>query len=204
MDVTIINEYGVEVDRRVIFPWEPAMFLQNRLSKMLCYPVKLYCQGMEKHPCHPWSDDDTEIVCEEAFPIPIWDKILKLGLVDTPLVFHSVNYKIVNTTKGIQIENTTINDIIDNKMQFQIRKYPLDNDVPWTLSVPVDRLDIIDTITGDLSVTKAELLYIDIVMESFDEDIDDVIQIDNDLLEYLCVVIRVYDLEGECRYHNSM
>jgi hypothetical protein len=200
MDVTIVNEYGVDIEQRVLFPWEPVMFLQNRLSNMLCYPVKLYCQGIEKHPCHPWMDNDREIVCKEVFPISIWNKILELQ----DERFQGINCKIVNTTNGIEVQTDVINDIIDNKIQFQVRAYPSDNEMPWTLSVPMNRLDIMDAITGDLSVTKAELLYIDIVMESFDEDIENILQIDNELLEHLCIVIRVYDLEGECRYHNNM
>lgn len=219
MDVTIQNEYGVEIERRVIFPWErlsfvqgvcavyePVMFLQTRLSNMLCYPVKLYSQGVEKHPCDPWMNDDTVIVCKEVFPTSIWNQVLELR--DDR--FQSMDCKIVNTTNGIEVYTDIMNDLIDNKLQFQVKSYPSD-DMPWIVSIPVDRLDIIDTITGDLSVTKAELLYINIVMESFDEDI---IKLDEDrlpfskthafdeLLEYLCIVVRVYDTEGECRYVN--
>jgi hypothetical protein len=187
MDTSIVNEWGVEVQRRVVFEWEPVLYLQTRLSCMLPYSVKIYYNEEEQHPCQ--SISAPIVIIKEHYTTPLWYKLLNIPI-DIP---YSV--KVVNASANITVEHDT-----NNPGNFTVNTIESE-EYGWTVTIPDNRLDVIDTITGNIN--REERLYINIVTDEFDESIIQEIgdyMIDSLLYQHFYIIICVSDSDDNHIY----
>lgn len=223
IDVTVVNEYGHVLLNQMVFVWEPVMWVQNRVSTMLNYPVTLSTSVEDDAflPLDTWETVGSRIVVAREYlsTTPVWQSILQLGKNRTtnPL-FQNAEELCVSVFNSQTMTNVCTNLITpsENRRAISLEVEPIGGETysderGWSVVIPSTRYDIMDSITGDMSVTKSEKMYIEMYVSGMPDDcllemqqayIRDLL-LSSSITEYLYVFFIVKDINDDTVYFTS-
>lgn len=218
MDVTVVNEFGNVLLKQMVFTWEPIVMVQNRVASMLTYPVTLSSSVEDDafNPLDTWDMVGNVVVAREYFnTTPVWEHIMKLGQ-DSPYnpLFENAEQLQVSVFNSQNMTNVSVNLMNpfaeSASMPFEVERVD-SNEKGWTVSIPSTRYDIMDSITGDMSVSKSEKMYIELYVSGVPDEallemqqayIRDMVYSSN-ITEYLYVFFIVKDMYNNTVYFTT-
>jgi hypothetical protein len=215
-EITVVGEYGEVLVTQNIYTSDPILLIQNRISTQLPYAVTLYDSDIDKCPLTTWDSMPSVVVAREYKPTsPVWRGIMELGKdKQTNPLYKGTQQFIVSVVNShtMNVVSTDLMGASDGKLLFSVKPMECEDEYGgWNVSIPEYRFDIMDSISGDLSVSRSERLYLELIV-AVPPSTDDLFEqeqfvtkcvFDNDLMDYLYTFLVVKGMNGEVYFSNT-